>query len=212
MMIQRNSVYNKYLSSCENISIYSEVDVVSFPKFKKLTMTLNSWEVAKGRSGEETDTLSDDLFQVKLYNILNLIFGGYIRVERREKVTKFLKKQKIKAHQKEIGYSMVSHVNDEDTIYEILEFLFIEIKQIVPEKFWQQRKERTFYIKDRDCCSTITTFKIPLEYFYEIDYFNKYILKGEYDLKKINIHFELIVEHKHKEFDLSELYPLWLAY
>jgi hypothetical protein len=216
-MVKQNYLFKNYLSDCESIAKHSDMSVIDLPKFKQLRISLNSWEVAKCYRDVQNDILSDDLFQLRMHTLLKLVLGGYINVERREKSLSYSqgrkgKKNRAKAHQKEIGYSLASYLHNKEDIYEMLEFIFLDIKPTAPEKFWQVRREKSVLLNDRHGYKVISTFKLPLEYFVEIDYLNKFVFRGEFDLKKINVHFEIILEHNLRDFDLSEVYPLWLAY
>jgi len=115
-----------------------------------------------------------------------------------------------KGQKKMIGYFMRANSSELNEIISILEFIFLHIKPIASIDFLQKIKESKGDLSNKDGFLTTSTFGVPLEYFFEIDYFNKILFKGEFDLKKIKVHFELKVKHNINTFSLMDLHPFLL--
>lgn len=188
-----------YLNKCDLISKYSIKNINEISSVSRLDLYIKSWEYLESSKSDLKSINFEENSQIKsilLLYTLNVLSPSI-------KTSKKVEISNNKPLVKNLGYLLKFSVSEKKNISNVLNWLFVEnVSQIVVSG-WNSKSIRNEKFK------VTLSFIIPFHVLKESEDFGTNYLK-DISLKNINLHIDLILDNKIKNFNLNTLFPFWI--
>lgn len=202
-----------YVNQCDLLEKYGNLykSIYDLPKVKKVYLYLNSWEAQKSCDEVKANTIMHADFQIGLMSLLQLMTNNPVKIEKRTKeysvVVQSRKKSKMKKSLVFKSATFKSTLNNSKDITNFLEYLHLEISNNTYYDIFKNRK--VTITKQKKIVTDIISLKIPLEVFPDLIEHNRLNLNETFSLSDINLHIDIMLQHKQQKAPYYYIYPFW---